>query len=42
MYIPIFRVNSKQEFVDSDVADFETPLSHQEDEHHFTVYDNTD
>ena len=35
-------VVSEEESVDSYVADFETPLSHQDDEHHSAMNDNTD
>ena len=36
------EVISKKESVNSDVAEFETSLFHQEEEHHSAVYDNTD
>ena len=50
MYIPILKdeyeksteVISEEESIDSDVAEFETSPSHQEEEHHSVVYDNTD
>ena len=42
MYIPIFKVISEGKSANSDVVDFESPLFHQEEEHHSAVYDNTD
>ena len=36
------KVISKEESVDSDVADFKTPLSHQDKEHHSAVNNTTD
>ena len=36
------EVVSEEEFISSDVADFETPPSHQDKEHHSAVNNNTD
>ena len=42
IYVESCVAISGKESADSDVADFETPLFHQEEEHYFAVYDNTD
>ena len=40
-YEKLAEVISEGESVDSDVADFETPFSHQDEEHYSAVNDNT-